>query len=351
MEETPEFLIIEHGEIDCGKIMSRLGGTIKIGKIIGKLEAGTKNQELIVNDLKNNPRGNKLNFGVSFYASKPWKLGMEVKGELKRAGVSCRLVTGRDPALSSVIVTKNKVQEFLVLGKIYLGKTCAVQEFEDYSFRDYGRPGRDLVSGMMPPKLAKIMINLSQAPEGAVILDPFCGSGTIIQEALLLGYKNITGCDISDKAISDTKKNLAWLLENQNPKSQILDPKQIQNLKSQIGQADVRHLSKFASSVDAIITEPYLGPALRGHETLGEVKKIVEELSALYIEAFGEFRKILNPGGKIVIVFPSFRLGKEILELPILEKIKSLGFTQVNTDKLIYSREGQKVWRQIFVFR
>ncbi len=340
VEETSSFLIVENDEINCEEIMARLGGTIKIGKIIN--DQRLRDKEIITSDLKNNPRENKLNFGISFYESKPWKLGMEVKGALKTAGISCRLVTGRDQALSSVIVTKNKVQEFLILGKKYLAKTCAVQEFEEYSFRDYGRPGRDLVSGIMPPKLAKIMINLSQAPSGAAILDPFCGSGTIISEALLLGYKNIIGCDLSEKAISDTKKNLEWI----NSKGYKLPA-----TSYKLYQADVRQISKLVKGADAIITEPYLGPALRGHETVGQVKKIIEELSALYVQAFGEFRKILNTGGKIVIIFPSFRLGKEVLQLPILEKIKELGFTQVNTDILIYSREGQKVWRQIFIFK
>ena len=82
-----------------------------------------------------------------------------------------------------------------------------------------------------------------------------------------------------------------------------------------------------------------------------EIEKIIKELSELYITAFSEFRKILSSGGKIVIVFPAFRLGKEILELPILEQIKKLGFSQLNKDKLIYSRPDQKVWRQIYIFQ
>ena len=34
-----------------------------------------------------------------------------------------------------------------------------------------------------------------------------------------------------------------------------------------------------------------------------------------------------------------------------MEKIKKLGFTQVNKEKLIYSRPGQAVWRQIYVYQ
>jgi len=338
IEEASSFLIIEieNEEINCAEVLSRLGGTIKIGKIIGNQIS----RKVTVEKLKALKRESKLNFGISYYDAKPDNLGMEVKKELKEAGISCRLVTGKDKALSSVIVAKNKCAEFLVLGRKWLGETCAVQDFEGYSQRDYGRPVRDLVSGSMPPKLAKIMINLAQLPKGETILDPFCGSGTILQEALLLGYK-VVGSDISNKAIKDTKNNLEWLENNSKVKSQ--------NWK--ILQADVRSLSRQVNVADAIVAEPYLGPPLRGSENRHQVSEVINELSDLYDEAFSEFRKILNPGGRIVIIFPAFRVGKEVLELPVLSQIKKLGFTQLNKDKLVYSREGQKVWRQIYIFQ
>ena len=87
-----------------------------------------------------------------------------------------------------------------------LAQTEAVQPFEQFSARDFGRPGRDDLSGMLPPKLAIIMINLAQTPLNSILLDPFCGSGTILSEAVLLGYTNLIGTDISEKAIADSKK-------------------------------------------------------------------------------------------------------------------------------------------------
>lgn len=340
--ETNSFLILDNEEFDCKKMMERLGGTVKIGQII----SDRVKKEIIVEDLLKNKQDNKLNFGISFYESKPWKLGMEVKAELKNAGVSCRLVVSREKTLSSVVVTKNKVQEFMIFANKYLAKTAAVQEFEEYGLRDYGRPGRDLVSGMMPPKLAKIMINLSQVPVGAKILDPFCGSGTVLQEALLMGFDDIIACDISEKAIKDTKENLAWLKNNTQLE---ISEKKLEALK--IFQADVRQLVGMVKQVDAIVTEPFLGPPLRGHEKLFEIRRNIDQLSELYIQAFSEFKKILNSNGKVVIIFPAFRFGQEILELPILEQVKKMGFIQLNRDKLIYSRESQKVWRQIYIFQ
>ncbi len=341
LSETDIFLILENENFEAKKMLNRLGGTIKIGEVVAE-DQSSEYKEIIIENLKNNPQENKLNFGVSFYGTKPWKLGMEIKGELKAQGVSCRLVISRDQALSSVVVSKNKVQEFLVLGKKYLGKTLAVQEFEEYSARDYGRPGRDLVSGMMPPKLAKIMINLSQATKDMILLDPFCGSGTVIQEALLMGYQNIIGTDLSEKAIKDTKQNLDWL---KNRGYNFSD----KNYKIQI--CDVRDLSKKIKEADVIVTEPFLGPPLKGRESLVQVKKIVQDLGDLYLKAFTEFKKVLKPNGRVVIIFPSFRVSGDILELPILDKIENMNFTKLNQDKLIYSRPNQMVWRQINIFQ
>ena len=335
VDQSSSFLIIDHEPIDCFEVLDRLGGTIKIGEIIGNQIS----RKVTIEKLKQIKSDSKLNFAISYYDAKPNNLGMEIKKELKVAGISCRLVVSKDKALSSVVVKKNKCHEFLVLGNKWLAQTCAVQDFEDYSHRDYGRPIRDMISGSLPPKLAKIMINLAQLPVGETILDPFCGSGTVLQEALLLWYK-VIGSDIADKAINDSERNLQWFINSYK----------LQATSYKLIKSDVKEISKRVSSVDAIVTEPYLGPPLRGNEKPKEIEKIIGQLSELYDRAFCEFRKILDPGAKIVIVFPAFRMGQEVLELPILPRLKKLGFEQVNKDKLIYSREGQKVWRQIFVF-
>jgi len=340
VEETNSFLILESEGLDCRAILRRLGGTIKIGEIIGQ----RIRQEIIADYLKQLKLSGKLNFGLSYYDCKKNSLGMEVKKELKLAGINSRLVTGKDKALSSVIVTKNKCHDFLILNNKWLAITRAVQEFEEYSARDYGRPVRDMVSGSMPPKLAQIMINLARVPVGATILDPFCGSGTVLQEGLLLGYRMI-GSDKSQKAVEDSRNNIQWLIQRLKIGNQNLDS------KVKIFQSNAESLGNKAEQVDAIVTEPYLGPPLKGREGKQEIVKIINNLSELYIGAFGEFRKILKTGGRIVIIFPSFRVGKEILELPILEQIKKMGFTQSNRDKLIYSRPGQKVWRQIYIWQ
>jgi tRNA G10 N-methylase Trm11 len=371
VKETDSFLILslgstqdqESSEFDCPQMMRQLGGTVKIGVVM----AEKVDMDLIVNDLIQNQSAGKLRFGISYYKSKAQsqkskvslKFGLEIKRKLKEHGVKSRLVTSREPVLSSVVITKNKCQEFLILpfgdardnNDAWLAKTCAVQEFEEYSRRDYGRPVRDVLSGTMPPKLAKIMINLAQLKSDVRILDPFCGSGTILQEAILLGYENVMGCDVSKKAVKDTEKNLKWLFDKSKVQSQR------SKVKLKVFKCDVRRLGDGLehNSVDAIITEPYLGPPLRGRESLKKLQQIIKELSELYLDAFEEFKKVLKPGGKVVIIFPVFLYKKQRKALSAdtsaLSALVQLGWKQLNREELIYGRPGQKVMREVFVFK
>jgi len=337
-----------------------LGGTIKIGIIHSEIKNNFK--EILKNsvniiDTKN--IFNKFNFGFSYYGKNKINtraVGMEIKKYLKEKNISCRWVVSREKNLSSVVVKTNKLIdggiEIVLIqkdNKILIGKTLEVQHFKELSFRDYGRPARDDLSGMLPPKLAQIMINLSEAKKNSIIFDPFCGSGTILTEAMLMGYNNLIGSDISIKAINDTKKNIDWILKNYKLK--------ILNLK--LINTDAQFISKKIEgySIDTIITEPYLGPQ-RGNFN---IKKTLNELENLYEKCLFEFKKILKSDGKIVMIWPIFKMGnknffinpkinnyKIYCPLPLeVKKNKLIKLTEKNT--IVYGREGQKVFREIII--
>jgi len=272
---------------------------------------------------------------------------MEIKRKLREdKGLNSRWVVSKEQELSSVIVKKNQLLKygseiclFLKNDKIIVGQTLAVQLFEQFGKRDFNRPGRDDVSGMIPPKLAKIMINLAQADQNSLILDPFCGSGTILQEALLMDYKNLIGTDVSEKAIDDTKKNLDWLynkfeIENFNVKVELVD---VKNLSKQLAK----------ESIDYIITEPYLGPPLKGDESKSQLEKNIGLLEDLYLKAFKQFSKILKYKGKIIIVIPEFKFKNEILQINLYN---INGFKIINKKRLEYYRPNQHLIRSIMIF-
>lgn len=58
--------------------------------------------------------------------------------------------------------------------------------------------------GKFYPQLVKPLLNISQLPEGAVVFDPFCGSGTVALESCINGYHAI-GCDINPLAVDIAK--------------------------------------------------------------------------------------------------------------------------------------------------
>jgi tRNA G10 N-methylase Trm11 len=191
-----------------------------------------------------------------------------------------------------------------------------------------------------------MMINLSGANADSILLDPFCGSGTIITEAMILGYKNLIGADASERAIADTKTNIDWIIQHYS----------LSTNSPKIFQSDARNLNEKITnnSVDTIVTEPFLGKPLKGNETFEEIKSQSTELKRLYLGAFEQFQKILKLKGTIIFIIPCFKYKGDWLKIDCLPEIKKLGFTPVSMweDKnfLLYSRPDQHVGREIWKF-
>ncbi|HSR89407.1 MAG TPA: DNA methyltransferase [Candidatus Udaeobacter sp.] len=343
------------------KIINRLGGTIKIARELANNITEEEIKKTIIENLKQVT--GKINFGISIYSldenaqanlDLAKNFGKAIKKNLKEEGLSVRYVENREAILSSVTVEKNNLtgrgREFLIQKNLddsfSLAQTEAVQPFEQFSARDFGRPGRDDLSGMLPPKLAMIMINLSQAPLNSTLLDPFCGSGTILSEALLLDYKNLIGSDISEKAVADTKTNLNWTAEKFN--------KELPTNK--VFQSEAGQLSKNLppKSVDAIVAEPYLGKPLRGQEKKQDLLVQAQQLKELYLQAFQQFNLIIKPKGKIVFIIPRFKFANEWITIDCKNEIEKIGFRAIsffeNQTRLVYARPNQRVAREIWRF-
>jgi tRNA (guanine10-N2)-dimethyltransferase len=350
-------ILVKEGIYDPALILN-LGGTIKIAHEIGSFG----NEETMLSAIKNEllRLSGKITYGFSAYSpSIPLKKienwGKELKKALKEEGRSARYIFKNETTLSSVTVERNDLTkdgcEFLVIEKnkkLFVAVTKSVQPFESFGERDYGRPGRDQKSGMLPPKLALMLINLTNPRPQDVLLDPFCGSGTILGEAVLLGLKHVSGSDLSEKAIADTNQNILWLL-SKHPEL---------NVSWSAEKADVRELG--AKSADIIVAEPYLGKPLKGNETELELKKEAAELRVLYLAAFTRFKKILRPNGRIVFIIPRFmtRGASANISDTLLPELTKMGFkaepllpsTLSKLPYLIYRRPDQSVAREIWKF-
>lgn len=376
VENIQNVLIIEVTEaFDIDGIFKRLAGTIKVGKIFNKtIQISYLDQDSIflksqiINEYN---KSKKLFFGFSLYSlgekdnikalnflsKKIHSFGIKLKKELASENIKSRFVISKDLSLSSVVVKKNKLLNqgkeicfFKKGSKVFVGQTINVQDFEKFSMLDYGRPKRDSKRGMLPPKLAQIMINLAQVKKDEIIFDPFCGSGTILTQAYLSGYKNFIGSDKSSQAVKDSKQNISWIKE----KLKLYEP------RIKIFLNDIKEIGNDIqdNSIDAIITEPFLGPPLNGNESKSTLIKITKDLSDLYLQSFKIFKKVLKKGGRVVIIIPRFKYKDELICVPIEDLVKDSGLKMdrnyekyyVSDDEraLTYQRESQFLQREVY---
>lgn len=393
LDLSPEVLVIETDQaINVEQVQRDLGGTIKILEVVDEFKKREQDSINFVlrhyfkpsrlkNQFLNKAKG-KIQFGVSVYLldpeirafGEPKQLGMFIKRGMQDAGASIRLVLPKfnSLALASVVVTKNnllqKGAEICVLAgaaKLYVAKTLVVQDFEDYGRRDYQRPVRDEKQGMIPPKVAQIMINFASTKSNAILLDPMCGIGTIVQEGILLGYRFL-GTDINRLAISGSEKNLEWFRNRYKIAKgkyhfEISDVAQVsavvENLKA---------INAF-SHIDGIITEGYLGPLYSEFPPAEEINANFKELETLYTKAFQDFLKFLPKGAPVVICLPAYKKKDSYTLFPNLDFIKEIGYSIKDlipqdlvqnvpflklTDRgtAIYDRKDQVVAREIIIF-
>lgn len=382
-----EVMIIEtEQQLDFEKLQKELGGTVKIVKIIDFIKK--RERDSINFALQNYFKPSKLKkdffkdytgkkqFGLSIYLldptlpafGEPRRLGMFIKKGLQAEGASLRAVLPdfNSLALASVVVTKNlllqKGAEIVVIAgtdRVYVGKTLIVQDFEDYGRRDYQRPVRDEKQGMIPPKVAQVMLNFCGASKNSIVLDPFCGIGTIIQEGILLGYK-MYGSDINKVAIAGSETNLEWFRNRYK----------IPNGKYRVEVADVADISTTfkGEKIASIVTEGFLGPLYSKMPKSDEIKANFAQLQELWTIAFKQFKKVLPQGARVVICLPAYhRYGGEYIPLPSVDFITDLGYSiedhfppalrkiapflkVTERNSMIYDRKDQVVAREIITF-
>ncbi len=216
--------------------------------------------------------------------------------EFKIKGILLNERKGNELNPSKIVKTSLIEDGFdLMLFKNYLARTVAVSNPLEYKFRDK-RPRNDFVKSISI-RLAKILINLSGAKENDLLLDPFCGVGVLLQEALLMNI-NVIGIDNDRKSVKDSYENMDWLKKNYKFKASF---KLLNN--------DARKLRNILKDkVDVIVTEPYLGPYLKKLPTKEMALKIKKELEELYKEVFYNFKYVLKKDGRMVFIVPRFRL-------------------------------------------
>jgi tRNA G10 N-methylase Trm11 len=257
-------------------------------------------------------------------------VGSTIKHELREKNVKASFMGfSRDrhqPQLIHIEVLKkgmveNKSEALLCIGKeqTWLATTTSVHNPFEFQKRDLDKPRQRRIFAM-PPRLARIMVNLSFCTGGKVLLDPFCGVGTILLEALL-AEATVVGLDLNNWCVEAAKMNLKWLSTEYG----------LRDAKFRILRGDALDMvKKIGQGVDCVVTEPDLGPALRDVPTTPYALRIVEKLKPLYFCFLEEAYKVLVSGGRLVFVTPYFktRSGRPV-KMPIGERAEEIGFKAV----------------------
>jgi Putative RNA methylase family UPF0020 len=153
--------------------------------------------------------------------------------------------------------------------RLRLGLRLSDRRMRQRSGREVERPGA------LRPVVAAAMLRLAGPARGPV-LDPCCGSGTIVREALAGGRRAI-GADLAAEALAAARANL--------PSG------------APLVRADAAALPVASGAAGAVVTNPPFG---RRHAQ-------AEDPARWLRAAFAEFRRAVPPGGAIVLLHPRSR--------------------------------------------
>lgn len=318
--------------------IARLGGTIKLAeKIEGKP----------LDFLAGLPEG-KITLGVSDLSRGASRktaavFALKLKKILVRHGRSVRVVENKEAELSTATSLHNGLSganqrkvEVLKVNEDYY-RVIGVQDIDAYARRDQARPARDAKVGMLPPKLAQILINLcGLLPEGARILDPFCGTGVVLQEATLMGYAAY-GTDVSERMASYSERNLRWL--------------GAEDFRVEVGDATE---FKWNLPIDAVACEGYLGSPMSTPPAEIKLREEKQKCRAIIVGFLKNLAPQIKAGTPVVLAAPAWlRENGEYSRLEILDENLEVWYNIENKshEGLLYCREGQVVARDIIILR
>lgn len=315
-------------------IIEKFGGVIAIGQV---LSSGKK--EKIIQELQDQTlfygTKNKLNYvffnfagkdyeNISFYLKSRFKQE-KIKATEKKLSTNIKLQEG---GFASKVSSK-LVEEQYFLFKDNFGRVTETCNYDEIEKRDMKKPVRRQALSISP-RLAKILINLSQVKPKKTLLDPFCGIGTILQEALLQNIK-VIGIDKDKQAVTDAHTNLSWF--GFNNKDYLLINNDSQKVK--------------VNNIDAIATEPDLGELQKKCPSKEKAKEILSGFENLIINVVNNLKSQVK--GRIVFTCPLIKVGKDYISCNF-EKISSQ--TNLNIAKNFPINEFRKdsiVGRSILV--
>lgn len=372
----------------CLLAFDRLGGSVKFCKLLTTLDTTDWKQiekfllQVSPGHSESMPEG-KMTLGLSLYGfneslKRIEATGLNIKKAIRKTGRPVRLVPNKSHELNAAQIIHNKLTETngweLVFikdgGQTIVAQTVKVQDIESYTRRDRERPKRDTKVGMLPPKLAQIIINLAagKLPQdqlqnicdipagepvptkliGKTLLDPFCGTGVMLQEALLMGY-DVVGTDIDPRMIEYSRQNLDWLYKQYDWTH---GGGYSFQYNVEVGDA-TNH--QWSHKFDLVACETYLGRPFTSKPSAEILAQTVAECNLIIKKFLQNIGEQIQPGTRLALAVPAWQTRPgEFKHLPLIDSLSELGynrviFEHVRDDQLLYHRADQIVARQLLV--
>ncbi|MHA1110154.1 MAG: TRM11 family SAM-dependent methyltransferase, partial [Promethearchaeota archaeon] len=346
------------GNMNSKRIAQFLAGTVKLGKIYISSNKKENLLELLHQENFYWEDTKTLNYAISSYGNglqEPYfqdlfkKLFKEIKqkASLKKPNPSGLWNALQRKDFMDLLVFKSK-------STIFLGRTIAAYNIKQNKKRYELRPHvEETISSSV--RFSRILINLSQKT-GGKLLDPFCGIGTVLQEAMLMGF-DVVGSELQKDRVTHCKQNLEWI-RTQYPTS-----KSNSSYMFKVIQSDVRKLNEKLpkNSIDTIVTEPELGPFLKSIPSNNEAQSIIKSLEDIYLSTFRVADSLLKPDGTFIMVLPQIeatngkKIQPNIQSLTNGTRLKSIS-TLPNKENAIsfpiyYKETWHRIGRLIYLFR
>lgn len=363
-----QYAIFETAQELDQEFLDSIGGTILIAR---KLDAQPKSLDDIPNVLSQEltKTKGKATFSLRLHgvsSSDGRQLFRACKNLLKQQGKPSRYIGNEHEAAKAIQLHDEDVLdpkhgcELMILRDKehrWIGRTVAAQNVKAYTLRDIGKPVRDTTVGLLPPKLAQMMLNFGQylltqkggkVPKQPTVLDPFCGTGVIPLEVLHRGWHALAS-DKELKAVNGCRKNIEWARKTYK----ILK----KDSEDTVWKQDATEPFELKNLPDIIVTEGSLGPALRSRPMLKDAERITKSMERLEMNFLENCKKTL-PGVPIVMMWPVWYTQKRPTFLTkVFEACHALGYrpvlpphTSPNVDgrfSLVYRRPEQFVGREI----
>lgn len=436
-------------DVDAVQIdFDRLGGSTKLAKVL-TVQNTTDWQALQQYLVKVAPEHaallpeGRLTIGISAYdlRTSPAAInatGLTLKKAIRATGRSVRLVPNKELELNTAQVLHNGLTtgnawEILLVResqKTIIAQSVRVQDIESYTVRDRERPKRDTRVGMLPPKLAQLLINLAvgelprshtsqidyiddigtkkgsfkpaktagslpggqetseentdtqsvntagltvgeviEDHSGTIILDPFCGTGVVLQEALLMRY-GAYGTDIDPRMVDYTRANIEWLSTSF----------ELGDFTSPVEKGDATTY-RWSQPFTHVASETYLGRPFTDRPSPEMLMKTVSECNLIIKKFLKNIRNQIPSGTRLCLAVPAWQIRPgQFKHLPLLartgtapelkthapkkpganvatehlDQIRDMGYNRISFEHarsgdLLYYRPDQVVARELLV--